>query len=201
MNSQRKITRRRALQIAAGAATPLFIPSRLRGKDSPSNQIVMGFIGVGWMGEGNLNAFLGQRDCRVVAIADVDENHLKKAVERVNKHYKNQDCKAYKDFRELVGRKDIDAVCISTPDHWHAIRAGPAQRPPFNACRSHKNWRWNYAFGGGQLLDWIGHHCDIAHWGLSSPKYGVGPDDRIGPLEVSAKAEFPPKDAVWNTAT
>ena len=49
-------------------------------------------------------------------------------------------------------------------------------------------------------MDWIGHHCDIGHWGLSNPKFGCGPDDQIGPLEVSAKAEFPPNDAVWNTA-
>ena len=49
-------------------------------------------------------------------------------------------------------------------------------------------------------MDWIGHHCDIGHWGLSNPKFGCGPDDRIGPLEVSATAEFPPADAVWNTA-
>ena len=62
---------------------------------------------------------------------------------------------------------------------------------PFNPGRFHKNWRWNYNFGGGQLLDWIGHHGDIAHWGLSNPKYGCGPDDKVGPLEVSAKAEFP----------
>jgi hypothetical protein len=72
---------------------------------------------------------------------------------------------------------------------------------PFNVCRFHKNWRWCYNFGGGQLMDWIGHHNDIAHWGLTSPKYGIGPDDKIGPLEVSATADFPPKDAVWNTAT
>ena len=72
---------------------------------------------------------------------------------------------------------------------------------PFNPCRFHKNWRWNYNTGGGQLMDWIGHHCDIAHWGLSNPEFGCGPDDEVGPLEVSATAEFPPKDAVWNTAT
>ena len=81
-------------------------------------------------------------------------------------------------------------------DFW----IGPARMMPFNPCRFHKNWRWNYNTGGGQLMDWIGHHCDIAHWGLSNPKFGCGPDDAIGPLEVSATAEFPPKTAVWNTA-
>ncbi|MEY3895613.1 MAG: hypothetical protein RLZZ214_1132, partial [Verrucomicrobiota bacterium] len=78
---------------------------------------------------------------------------------------------------------------------------GPAQMQPFNPCRFHKNWRWNYNTGGGQLMDWIGHHCDIAHWGLANPKYGCDPDDAVGPLELSATAEFPAKDAVWNTAT
>ncbi len=72
---------------------------------------------------------------------------------------------------------------------------------PFNPCRFHKNWRWNYNTGGGQLMDWIGHHNDIAHWGLANPEFGCGPDDAVGPLEVSATAEFPAKTDVWNTAT
>jgi predicted dehydrogenase len=61
-------------------------------------------------------------------------------------------------------------------------------------ARGHMNWRWNYNTGGGQLLDWIGHHCDIAHWGL-------GNDDKIGPLEVEGQGEFPSPDALWNTCT
>jgi len=300
--SDRKITRRRALQLTAAAAVPMFIPARLLGDDAPSKKIVMGFIGVGWMGGDNLNAFLGmEKECHVVAIADVDQSHLHENINKVNNKYKNQDCKGYKDFRELLARKDIDAVCISTPDHWHCIPAveaarakkdiycekplshtfaegvamveavekngriwqtgswqrsvpnfrqgvelvlngyigkvkrvevglpsghgdfagtggkapnsnppkevdydfwvGPAEYLPFNVDHFHKNWRWNYAYGGGQLLDWIGHHNDIGHWGLSNPKYGCGPDNQVGPLEVSATAEFPPKDANWNTAT
>jgi hypothetical protein len=78
---------------------------------------------------------------------------------------------------------------------------GPAELLPFNGSRFHKNWRWNYNTGGGQLMDWIGHHCDIAHWGLANPKYGCGPDDAVGPLELSATAEFPAKSDTWNTAT
>lgn len=70
---------------------------------------------------------------------------------------------------------------------------GPAELVPFRPALSHLNWRWNYNTGGGQLLDWVGHHCDIAHWGLDF--------DRVGPTEVSGQGEFPPKDAVWNTAT
>lgn len=287
--------------LAATTAAPLILPSRLFGADAPSNKVTVGCIGVGWQGGSNLDSFLALDDCRVIAICDVDENHLKDAVNKVNARYGNQDCKGYKDFRELIARKDIDAVAISTPDHWHSIPAiaaanagkdifcekplshtlnegiamvravrknnriwqtgswqrsqatfrwavqlvqngylgkitrvevglpsghadfggtgsnkpdgpvppgvdyelwtGPAKMLPFNPSRFHKNWRWNYNTGGGQLMDWIGHHCDIAHWGLANPKFGCGPDDKIGPLELSATADFPDPKAVWNTAT
>ncbi|HEX4645503.1 MAG TPA: Gfo/Idh/MocA family oxidoreductase, partial [Verrucomicrobiae bacterium] len=70
---------------------------------------------------------------------------------------------------------------------------GPSKMMPYIQGRVHGNWRWNYNTGGGQLLDWIGHHCDIAHWGMDC--------DLGGPLEIEAQGEFPPKDAVWNTAT
>src|SRR5947209_1485290 len=105
MSHHRKITRRQALKLGAGAATvPMLLRGHLLGDEVPSKGIAMGFIGVGWMGETNLGSFLGQRDCRVVAIADVDDSHLQKSVDRVNNHYHNKDCKAYKDFRELLAR-------------------------------------------------------------------------------------------------
>ena len=64
---------------------------------------------------------------------------------------------------------------------------------PYIKARVHMNWRWNYNIGGGQLLDWIGHHCDIAHWGLGF--------DNDGPSEIEGHGEFPPSDAIWNTCT
>jgi predicted dehydrogenase len=70
---------------------------------------------------------------------------------------------------------------------------GPAKMEPYIAARLHKNWRWNYNTGGGQLLDWIGHHCDIAHWGLGF--------DTDGPSEIEGHGEFPAPDALWNTCT
>lgn len=70
---------------------------------------------------------------------------------------------------------------------------GPSQMMPYIQGRVHRNWRWNYNTGGGQLLDWIGHHCDIAHWGCDF--------DNSGPSEIEGKGEFPPKDAVWNACT
>jgi predicted dehydrogenase len=69
---------------------------------------------------------------------------------------------------------------------------GPSKMEPYIKARLHKTWRWNYNTGGGELLDWIGHHCDIAHWGLDF--------DNSGPLEVEGTGELPPRNAVWNTA-
>jgi len=68
---------------------------------------------------------------------------------------------------------------------------GPSQMIPYIARRVHQNWRWNYDTGGGQLLDWIGHHCDIAHWGMDA--------DNSGPTDVEGHGDFPPSDACWNT--
>lgn len=105
--------------LAAGVA-PLVIPSRLLGAQSPSKQIRLGFIGVGVHGHGvNLPGFLRQSDCRVVAVCDVFADHRERARARVNEHYGDSDCVALSDYRELLARKDIDAVVISTPDHWH----------------------------------------------------------------------------------
>jgi predicted dehydrogenase len=70
---------------------------------------------------------------------------------------------------------------------------GPSKMEPYIDVRVYQNWRWNYNTGGGQLLDWIGHHGDIAHWGLGF--------DLSGPSEVEAFGEFPPANAIWNTAT
>jgi predicted dehydrogenase len=70
---------------------------------------------------------------------------------------------------------------------------GPSKMMTYIQGRTHRNWRWNYNTGGGQLMDWIGHHCDIAHW-------GCGFDDS-GPSEIEGHGEFPPRDAVWNTCT
>jgi predicted dehydrogenase len=74
-------------------------------------------------------------------------------------------------------------------DRW----LGPAPDLAYCPARLPKTWRWNLNFGGGQLMDWIGHHVDIAHWGMGW--------DNTGPHEVSGVGEYPPADAVWNSAT
>jgi predicted dehydrogenase len=294
----RKGVSRRHFLAATGLAlaAPTIIPSSVLGADgqtAPSGRVTLGVVGWGMQGPGNTDALLNVKGCQVVAACDLDKKHLNSAVSRINKFYKNEDCKAYSDYKEMMARKDIDAVMLAVPDNWHALIAteaanqkkdiygekplartiaeqqaivkavqqnqriwqtgswqrsqgpfrraaeivrngligkvtrvevglpsghadfagtknktsitppppeldyehwiGPAQMEPYIEGRVHMNWRWNYNIGGGQLLDWIGHHCDIAHWGLDA--------DNSGPSEVEGVGEFPPKDAVWNTCT
>jgi predicted dehydrogenase len=92
--------------------------------------------------------------------------------------------------------KTGDKMSVSQPpahldyDMW----IGPSQMEDYIEGRVHKNWRWNYNIGGGQLLDWVGHHVDIAHWGLGM--------DESGPLEIKpVQVDFPPRSNAWNTAT
>jgi predicted dehydrogenase len=288
------VSRRRFL-ISGGAALalPHLITGCATAPKTPSQQITVGIVGCGGQGSNNTGAFLDQSGCRVVAACDVDKSHLREVVDKVNNHYKNKDCRAYHDFRELMQRPDIDAVMLAVPDHWHGLIAveaarrkkdiygekplartiaeqqaiveavrrhgciwqtgswqrsennfhkaaeivrngligkvtrvevglpsgvgnvsenakfmmptssppeldyntwiGPSEMMLYVRARVHNNWRWNYNTGGGQLMDWVGHHCDIAHWGLGF--------DNSGPLEVEGKGEFPPRDAVWNTST
>ncbi len=69
---------------------------------------------------------------------------------------------------------------------------GPAPAAPYCTARVHMNWRWNMDFGGGQLMDWIGHHLDIAHWGLGF--------DATGPVQIKGRGEFP-TSGIYNSAT
>ncbi len=124
---KRQFSRRGFLKSVAAAGTaaafPSIVPASVLGADAPSNKIVMGAIGVGSMGSGDLNGFLGKSEVRVVAVCDVDSNHYANAKKRVDGKYGNKDCKTYLDFRDLIGRGDLDAVMTALPDHWHAIPA------------------------------------------------------------------------------
>ena len=108
---------------AALSAAPCFIPATSLGygRVAPSDRIVMAAIGCGGKGKHNTKAFLKDARVQFVATCDVDQQHLGQATSIINEHYKNQDCQSYGDLRELLQRQDIDAVHISTPDHWHAV--------------------------------------------------------------------------------
>jgi len=126
-----RISRREFLKgsaVAAGAALgwPSIVPSSVFGAGAPSNRITIGSIGLGGMGTGNMKGFNGKPDAQVLAVCDVDASHREKARQIIGLDAKS----SYNDFRELLARDDIDAVVVSTPDHWHvpisiaAVRAG-----------------------------------------------------------------------------
>jgi predicted dehydrogenase len=289
-------SRRQFIKQSAVFAIPVIIPAAARGADgkvAPSNRITVGSVGWGMQGPGNTNSTMGLDNAKVLAVCDLDKKHLASAKQSVDKFYNNTDCAAYADYQEMMARKDIDAVTLAVPDHWHALIAiaaaksgkhiwgekplartiaeqqaivkavqdskviwqtgswqrsvdnftkavelvrggyigeikevqvglpsghndfagtkdrntvtpppphldydkwvGPSEMIDYIEARVHKNWRWHYNFGGGQLLDWVGHHVDIAHWGLNF--------DRSGPTSVECQGEFPAPDALWNTCT
>ncbi len=285
---RRDFLKRVPLAVAGAACFPDIIKASalgLNGAIPASDRVVMAGIGFGMQGGGNMRNFLGKEEVQWVAVCDLDEQHLQQARDIVNRKYGNKDCATYKDHRQLFARRDLDAVSIAIPDHWHAIveitalrngldvygekplthslregralcnavqrygrvwqtgswqrstdnfyRAcelvrngrigrilrvevglpsghydfagtfgqekieapppeldyetwiGPAPYYPYCKARVHMNWRWNMDFGGGQLMDWVGHHLDIAHWGLGF--------DTTGPVAVWGKGDFPSK--------
>jgi predicted dehydrogenase len=112
--------------LAAGVA-PLILPSGIWSAETkPNDRITLGFIGIGKMAHGHLPGFLGKSETQTLAVCDVDttrRNSGKKIVEdfyaKKNDSGTYKGCDAYNDFRELIARKDIDAVIVVTPDHWH----------------------------------------------------------------------------------
>jgi predicted dehydrogenase len=118
-----RISRRQFVRsAAAGVALPYLIPPSVLGADAPSRKITIGFIGVGSHGVGwNLDKYLKLPAARVVMVCDVDGWRMRKAKAMVDAAYDSEDCAMAKDFREVLARPDVDAVMISTPDHWHTI--------------------------------------------------------------------------------
>ncbi len=135
MAKHNAVSRRNFIKTAAAAgaalAIPTIIPASAMGADgnvAPSNRIVMGAIGIGGQGMGDMWGFLGNGEVQVVAVCDVDRNHQENGKKTVDERYGNRDCKTYLDFRELLGRGDLDAVCIAVPDQWHALLGVAALR-------------------------------------------------------------------------
>jgi GFO/IDH/MocA oxidoreductase family protein len=127
-NKAKHLPRRRFLKAAlsAGAAAvmaPQIIPSSALGRDgavAPSERIVLGGIGIGNRGTYDLGCFLEQKDVQFVAVCDVKETRRTAIKKVADQKYGNQNCDTYRDFRELLDRRDIDAVLIATGPNWHA---------------------------------------------------------------------------------
>jgi predicted dehydrogenase len=302
-NPETSVTRRQfASVVTAVGAAAVSAPARATTRPQPSDRITIGIVGLGSRGFNLLDDFLGQPKCQIVALCDFDEFHhrdqpwgkgktfgRKPAEEHVKKTYgSDSPLQVYADYRELIARKEIDAVVVATPDHWHALctfealqagkdvycekpithlfaegqtivaevarqkavfqtgsqqrsdplfqklveivhngligdvqtvevglppgyakpmgstevvepRAGlnyefwcgPSTKLPLMQARHHRWWRGHTAFGGGVLMDWIGHHNDIAHWAI-----GV---HRSGPVKVEAVDWVFPDTNVYNT--
>jgi predicted dehydrogenase len=134
--TNRTINRRDFLRSAAGAAMagavfPQLIPASALGRAGrvpPSERIVMGCIGIGLQGFGDMSAFMSIPEVQMVAICDVKSTMRERAKKAVDAHYGNNDCATYNDFREIVAREDIDAFCIASLDSWHVLHALAAVR-------------------------------------------------------------------------
>ena len=283
-----KLSRRNFLRgsaAVAGVTAFNIVPAHVLGQNAPSKKIAMAMIGVGGMGSGNMGSFLGLEDVAVRIVCDVNTKKMETAKKKVDDRYGNTDCQMIKDYREVCVRKDIDAVMIATPDHWHAFIGTFAARhgkdiygeKPFthdllegralvNAVAQHGrvwqtgswqrssgemrravelvrngrigkivrvdvglpsggrgkpadpnakvpeeldwnfwlgpaplrpyqgvydwDWRWVLEWGGGQMMDWIGHHADIAQWGLGR--------DTTGPVSIEGYAPFEP-DGIYDS--
>jgi len=131
---ERGINRRQFIKSTIGTAAvisfPHIVPASAFGKAgdiAPSERITLGFIGAGKQSKHLMRSFLNSPGTHVLAACDVDKLKLARGQKIVEDHYAEKNggshkgCDIYGDFRELLARDDIDAVVISTPDHWHAI--------------------------------------------------------------------------------
>jgi predicted dehydrogenase len=121
------------------AAAPFILPSHIWAAETkPNDRLTLGCIGVGTQGRGLMSGFLDRKDTQVMAVCDVDTTRRESGKKMVEERYAKQQqtsykgCAVYNDFRELLARKDIDAVVIATPDHWHAVIA-------IAACKAKKD--------------------------------------------------------------
>ena len=139
VRGRKRVSRREFLKVAgkgalvsaaAAQAFPLIVPATVFGETAPSNRINVGAIGTGRISRGHDLPGVWRYDtARIVAVCDLDSRRLAEAKKLVNDYYSKQSGKpydgvtTYSNYRELLKNKDIDAVLVSTPDHWHALIA------------------------------------------------------------------------------
>ena len=124
------VNRRAFLKKTAGITAgiigfPYIVRSSALGKVgtvAPSNRLTVAQIGSGSMGTGDLNGFLSfSPEVQVIAICDVDDQHSANAKRIVDEKNGNQDCRNYRDFRELLDHEDVDIASLALPDQWHGV--------------------------------------------------------------------------------
>ena len=127
--NRNRVTRRRFVGAAAALMAPSIVSSTALGRSGdvpPSKRVSLGFIGTGGRGTANMRSLLPLAGAQVVAVCDVRREMRQRAAEVVAQHYAAsarggvKECATYNDFRELLGRDDVDAVVVSPQDHWHA---------------------------------------------------------------------------------
>jgi predicted dehydrogenase len=139
LSTRRDFIKRAVVSTAGVFGAPYFVPRSVFGSAAPSNRINIGCIGTGNMGFTDLQGLMHQQDTQIVAVCDVNRGSYgyktakqfrgrEPARKLVDDYYRGKrrsgvyrGTDAYNDFRELLAREDIDAVSVTTPDHWHAI--------------------------------------------------------------------------------
>lgn len=117
---RRQFLKQTALGVGA-LSLPTIVPSSVFGQNAPSNRVNLAAIGVGNRGGGNLWHSFAQplQDVRVVAACDCYRNRRESMAQKINTFYGKQVCQPVADYREVLARPDVDALLVSTPDHWH----------------------------------------------------------------------------------
>lgn len=121
-------SRRQFLSSTAATIAAASLARGARAQTSPNERITMGLIGCGGMGKGDLSCFLGNPDVDFAVVCDPDQAHMAEAAEIVQGERGHRP-DMVEDFRRVLDRKDIDAVLVATPDHWHAL-------PTVYACQA-----------------------------------------------------------------
>ena len=123
--NRRSFIKKTSATALATAAIPSIVPSSVFGKNAPSNRIQIGQIGCGRIARAHdMPGTMQHEVAQMVAVCDVDKNRTKDGKNLVDNYYqekgKKVDTKMFDNYQEMIAHKDIDAVIISTPDHWHA---------------------------------------------------------------------------------